>query len=119
MPFYIAPFPGQSYPPRYARHDDIRAYLGLGKLVTRTFGGGEPYQTVEAGKLPMDFSSSCVHVALTDGRFTTLYCRPGRPPRMGQHGRMIKSSAHRCFALCPDCAADVPAGRTHQHKCQE
>jgi hypothetical protein len=26
---------------------------------------------------------------------------------------------HRCYVDCPTCGVEVPAGRTHQHKCKE
>jgi hypothetical protein len=115
MAFKIAPFAGQTYPGAYADHHDIRAYLGFGKVVERSFGRGQPtYLTVESGRLPIDFSGS-VTVPLTDGRSATLICLPGNPSTDGRRG---KSSAHRCYVACPDCGAPVPAGRTHQHKCK-
>lgn len=115
MPFMIAPFPGQSYPSRYAGHHDIRAYLGLGALVQRSFGGGAPYMTVESRKLPADLDKVIQDVPLTDGRRTVLRCYPsGFLKPLGKR----KSSAHRCYVECPDCGAEVPAGRTHQHKCK-
>jgi hypothetical protein len=115
MTFHIAPFAGQTYASRYASHHDIRAYLGWGKLVERSFGGNTPYTTVESKRLPLDFCESGIWVPLTDGRSALLYCKPGNPSVDGRRG---KSSAHRCFVTCPDCGASVPAGRTHQHKCK-
>lgn len=112
--FYIAPFVGQTYPSRYANHHDIRAYLGLSKLVQRTIGN-ESYTWLKSSKLPLDFSESGVWVPLTDGRSAMLYCAPGNP---SNDGMRRKSSAHRCRVICPDCGAHVPAGRTHQHKCK-
>lgn len=117
MAFKIAPLAGQTYPGAYADHRDVRAYLGFGKVVERSFGRGQPtYLTVESGKLPIDFSGS-VTVPLTDGRTATLICLPGNPAPVGAP-RYAKSSKHRCFVACPDCGASVPAGRTHQHKCK-
>lgn len=115
MSFKIAPFQGQTYPGPYATHADIRAYLGLGKLVDRSFGDGRPYRTVEAGKLPLDFCESGVWVPLVGGGSVMIWCRPGNPSALGRRG---KSSAHRVFCECPDCGATVPVGRTHQHKCK-
>lgn len=115
MAFRIAPFPGQSYPSAYANHHDIRAYLGFGKLVERQFGDGRPYITIESSKLPVEADRVVHELPLSDGRTTTLRCYPSgflKPLGRG------KSSAHRCFAVCPDCGAEVPAGRTHQHKCK-
>lgn len=114
MPFAISPYPGQTYPPRYATHHDIRAMVGHGKLVQRSFGGRDPYTTVESSKLPVDFSY-LTGVRLTDGRFTMLEVRPGHVSSIGRRG---KSSKHRCHVRCPDCQAWVPAGRTLQHKCR-
>ena len=116
MPFKIAPFHGQTYPGRYADHHDVRAYLGWGKIVERSWGGNSaPYLAVESKRLPLDFCESGIWVPLTDGRSALLYCKPGNPSVDGRRG---KSSAHRCFVTCPDCGASVPAGRTHQHKCK-
>lgn len=117
MTFYIAPFAGQTYASRYADHHDIRAYLGWGKLVERTLSWGRdnaPYLTVESKRLPLGFCGSVI-VPLTDGRTTKVICNPGN---LSTDGRRGKSSAHRTFAQCPDCAAMVPTGRTHQHKCK-
>lgn len=115
MPFKILPFPGQTHPGRYAGHHDVRAYLGFGKLVERSFGRGERYTTVESSKLPLDFSESGVWVPLVGGGSAMLYCAPGNPSPNGRRG---KSSRHRCRVICPDCGQHVPAGRTHQHKCK-
>ncbi len=120
MAFRIAPFPGQTYPPRYAQHADIRAYLGLGKLVQREIAVGfgqapQHYMALEAGKLPLDYSNPGVQATTTEGRLVLIWCLPGNPSPNGMRG---KSSTHRCFARCPDCHAAVPAGRTHQHKCK-
>lgn len=125
MAFKIAPYAGQTYAGHYADHRDIRAYLGFGTLVERKMRFynhnedlfyDEHYTTIEARKLPIDFCTpSDIAVPLTDGRSTVIYCRPGNPSTNGRRG---KSSAHRCFAVCPDCGAHVPAGRTHQHKCK-
>lgn len=115
MPFFIAPFAGQTYASRYADHRDVRAYLGWGKLVERPWGGpSKSYMTVESKRLPMGFCGSVI-VPLTDGRTTKVICNKGNPSTDGWRG---KSSAHRTFAECPDCAAMVPTGRTHQHKCK-
>lgn len=114
MTFHIAPFAGQTYASRYADHHDIRAYLGWGKLVERSFGGNTPYTTVESKRLPLGFAGSVI-VPLTDGRKTMVICHKGNPSANGWRG---KSSKHRTFAQCPDCAAMVPTGRTHQHKCK-
>ena len=83
---------------RYADHHDIRQYLGF-----------DPY-----AKLPTDFTAH-IKVPLQDGRETDLIVNRGHISAMGWRG---KSSAHRCFAVCPDCKSLVPAGRTHQHKCK-
>ena len=124
MPFKIAPFPGQTYSRPYADHSDIRAYLGFAELVERKMRLYNPnedlfyderYTTLKARKLPLDFCESAVVVPLTDHRSTVIYCKPGNPSPNGQRG---KSSAHRVFAMCPDCGEAVPAGRTHQHKCK-
>ena len=115
MPFFIAPFAGQTYARRYADHRDIRAYLGWGKVVERSWGVNAPtYQTVESKRLPMGFAGSVI-VPLTDGRKTMVICHKGNPSTDGRRG---KSSTHRTFAQCPDCAAMVPTGRTQQHKCK-
>lgn len=115
MPFKIAPYAGQTYARQYADHRDVRAYLGWGKLVAlRLRYNGELYTTVKCDTLPLDFSGSVI-VPLTDGRTTTVVCRPGKASLSGRRG---KSSTHRTFATCPDCGASVPTGRTHQHKCK-
>lgn len=101
MAFKIEPFGGARYKGHYADHQDIRQYLGL-----------DPRK-----KLPMDFFK-VVQVTLTDGRPTVLLCNPGNPAPEGERRWRNKSSKHRCFVSCPDCAAAVPAGRTHQHKCK-
>ena len=59
-----------------------------------------------------------VTVTLLDGRETALYVVPSTPAPEGPRRWRNKSSAHRTFALCPDCLKAVPAGRTHQHKCK-
>jgi hypothetical protein len=117
MPFFIAPFAGQTYERSYASHHDIRAYLGWGRLVDHPPSRWPciPYTTIESKRLPLDFCESGIWVPLTDGRSALLYCKPGNPSVDGRRG---KSSAHRCFVTCPDCGASVPAGRTHQHKCK-
>lgn len=103
MGFKIEPFGGRQYQGDYANHTDIRQYLGLSAYA----------------KLPKEPSPSCVWgVPLTDGRETMLQVRKGGEARRNQWGRLIKSSKHRVFALCPDCEKMVPAGRTHQHKCK-
>ena len=115
MPFFIAPYPGQTYPSSYAHHDDIRAYLGFAKLVSRSFGDGRPYQTLEARKLPPEHYTAPIWVPLVGGGSALLYCVRGHRSLVGMRG---KSSRHRCYAVCPTCADHVPAGRTHQHKCK-
>jgi hypothetical protein len=116
MPFFIAPFAGQTYERSYASHHDIRAYLGWGRLVDHPPSRWPciPYTTLEGGKLPIGFAGSVI-VPLTDGRKTMVICHKGNPSANGWRG---KSSKHRTFAQCPDCAAMVPTGRTHQHKCK-
>jgi len=114
MAFFIKAFAGQTYDHRYATHHDIRAYLGWGKLVDVTRYDGTTYTTLDSAKLPMAYQGWTM-VPLTDGRETKLICLPGRPSTNGWRG---KSSAHRCFAVCPDCGTHVPAGRVHQHKCK-
>lgn len=115
MAFKIAPYPGQTYGRPYASHEDIKAYLGCADLVERPhWASGGTYTTLKARKLPMDLRLTTM-VQLTDGRRTLLSCYPGNPSPDGMRG---KSSQHRTFALCPDCEALVPAGRTHQHKCK-
>lgn len=117
MTFKITPYGGARYNGHYADHHDIRAYLGWGKLVERTFSGSrETYQAVESKRLPMGFQGWTM-VPLNDGRETKLICLPGNPTPEGAP-RYAKSSKHRCFAVCPDCGTHVPAGRTHQHKCK-
>jgi len=113
MPFYITPFAGQTYSGAYARHSDIRAYLGWGKLVDARLGDDRAYTELRASKLPAGYQGWTV-VPLTDGRETKLICALGKQSATGLRG---KSSAHRCFAICPDCGTHVPAGRTQQHKC--
>lgn len=76
---------------------------------------GDPRLT--SNKMPREFSCSMI-VPLKDGRSATAYVYEGNAPRMGNFGRTISSSKHRVFVTCPDCRADVPAGRTHQHKCK-
>ena len=115
MPFKIAPYAGQTYTRQYADHRDVRAYLGWGNLVElRLRYNDELYTTVKCDTLPLDFFGSVI-VPLTDGRTTTVVCRPGKASLSGRRG---KSSTHRTFATCPDCGASVPTGRTHQHKCK-
>jgi hypothetical protein len=120
MSFQISPFPGQTYARAYADHRDIRAYLGWGKLVERRWrlgpagGMSGTYTTVESKKLPVGFCGSVI-VPLADGRTTKLVCNMGNSSSAGMRG---KSSTHRVYAECPDCAAMVPAGRAHQHKCK-
>ena len=115
MAFRIATYPGRTYPGAYAHHDDIRAYLGWGKLVEVShWATGGTHWTVRSKKLPMGYQGWTM-VPLTDGRETKLICLPGDPSTDGWRG---KSSKHRCFAVCPDCGTHVPAGRTHQHKCK-
>jgi hypothetical protein len=114
MAFKIAPYAGQTYAGHYADHHDIRAYLGFGTIAERSFGDGTTYNAVESKRLPLDFRKT-IMVPLTDGRQTVLICKAGNPSTNGWRG---KSSAHRCYVSCPDCAAVVPAGRTHQHKCK-
>jgi hypothetical protein len=101
MPFKIEPFGGARYNGHYADHVDIRQYLGL-----------RPNQ-----KLPHDMWEQ-IGVPLTDGRETILTVRPSTPAPAGERRWRNKSSAHRCFVICPDCLKAVPAGRTHQHKCK-
>jgi hypothetical protein len=120
MAFRIAPYPGQTYPGRYATHHDIRAYLGFGTIRDREIGVGfgqpkQTYAALESTKLPVDFCHSGIQVPLVGGGWTELYCEPGRPSSSGMRG---KSSRHRCHAVCPACKAPVPAGRTFQHKCK-
>jgi len=121
--FKIKPYAGQTYTRPYADHNDIRAYLGWGRIVERTLRFYDPneqlfydeqYTTLKTAKLPMGFQGWTM-VPLTDGREAKLICLPGNPSSDGRRG---KSSAHRCFAVCPDCGTHVPAGRTHQHKCK-
>lgn len=115
MPFKIAPYAGQTYAGRYADHRDVRAYFGWGKLVERRLNYNDaPYLAVESAKLPIGFCGSVI-VPLTDGRTTKVICNHGKASTNGRRG---KSSTHRTFAECPDCAAMVPTGRTHQHKCK-
>ena len=113
MTFRIAPYPGQTSQAPYADHHDIRAYLGWGKLVEVPWSSQRTIR-IQSRKLPMGFQGWTM-VPLTDGRSTKLICLPGNPSPNGWRG---KSSKHRCFAVCPDCGAHVPAGRTHQHKCK-
>ena len=88
---------------------------GLGKLVDRPhWASGGTYTTLKTVKLPMGYQGWTM-VPLTDGRETKLICLPGNPSPKGMRG---KSSAHRTYAVCPDCGTHVPAGRTHQHKCK-
>lgn len=116
MPFYIAPFPGQTYPPQHARNEDIRAWIGHGKLVERKLSSNDKsYFAVEAGKLPIEAAGTFI-LPLTNGLHTTLRVVPGTPSKTGDYRG--KSSKHRCYAECPDCYQYVPAGRTHQHKCK-
>lgn len=105
MTFKILPFGGARYARHYADHRDIRQYLGL-----------RPDQ-----KMPIDFCTTAdVWVPLLDHSAASarLYCKPGIEAPAGERRWRNKSSAHRCYAVCPDCSADVPAGRTHQHKCK-
>ena len=115
MTFRIAPYPGQTYQRPYADHQDIRAYLGWGKLVeAENSWSGKRHVRIQSRKLPMGYQGWTM-VPLTDVRSTKLICLPGNPSPNGWRG---KSSQHRCFAVCPDCGVHVPAGRTHQHKCK-
>ena len=101
MAFKIEPFGGARYKGHYADHVDVRQYLGL-----------RPNQ-----KLPHDLRTE-IEVPLTDGRTTTLIVKDSKPAPAGPRRWASKSSAHRCYAVCPDCGQHVPAGRTHQHKCK-
>lgn len=112
MAFYIKPFLPEAAG-RYANHADIRAYAGQATIRVYPSQVG-PMRSLEANKLPMDFSAD-VEVPLTDGRSARLFILCGTKSHNGMRG---KSSAHRTFAICPDCYAEVPAGRTHQHKCK-
>lgn len=114
MTFRIQPFAGQTHIGLYADHRDIRAYLGWGKLVDVTRYDGTTYTTLKSSKLPAGYQGWTM-VPLTDGREVKLICLTGNPSPNGWRG---KSSAHRCYAVCPDCGTHVPAGRTHQHKCK-
>lgn len=109
MGFKIMPFGGPRHWGHYADHHDIRAYLFQDELKN---GSGVPH------KLPLDFQRQ-VSVPLTgrhEGKMTHLVCKKGKPSPTGDWRG--KSSAHRCFAMCPNCLDWVPAGRTHQHKCK-
>ena len=86
----------------YAHNGDFKRYLGM--------------ESDEA-KWPAS-SIDPVVVPLKDGRFTAMWLDAPLPAKLDSRGRKIKSSAHRCMTLCPDCEAVVPAGRTHQHKCK-
>lgn len=117
MPFFIAPYPGQTYPTRYANHHDVRAYLGFGELVQRPIavGFGQPeqsYHTLKTKKLPLDFTTAVYNVPLTDGRLTTLFASPSESSGLPR-GRKI--STHRVHAECPDCGLLVPAGARWSH----
>lgn len=102
MPFKILPVAKISgWAGQYADNHDIKIYLGL-----------KPYQ-----KLPHDMQKQ-VTVPLLDGRETALYVVPSTPAPEGPRRWRFKKSAHRTFALCPDCLKAVPAGRTTQHKCK-
>jgi hypothetical protein len=114
MTFRIQPFAGQTHVGLYADHRDIRAYLGWGKLVDVTRYDGTTYTTLKSSKLPAGYQGWTM-VPLTDGREVKLICLTGNVSTTGWRG---KSSAHRCYAVCPDCGTHVPAGRTHQHKCK-
>lgn len=114
MAFKITPYGGAKHASDYADHHDIRAYLGWGKTREYTLYDGSTYASVVGQRLPIGFQGWTI-VPLMDGRETKLICLPGNPSTDGRRG---KSSAHRCFAVCPDCGAHVPAGRTHQHKCK-
>jgi len=102
MAFKILPIAKvYGYAGQYADNRDIKVYLGL-----------RPNQ-----KLSHDMRKQ-VTVTLLDGRETALYVVPSTPAPEGPNRWRNKSSAHRTFALCPDCLKPVPAGRTHQHKCK-
>lgn len=50
-----------------------------------------------------------------------IYLKPAADPVPYNYfgkTRFLKSSKHRVFAICPDCQAHVPAGRSMQHKCK-
>lgn len=98
MGFKIAVHPDNKYGFRYADHGDIRLYLGF-----------KQYE-----KLPLDFSGEVV-VPVVGGGSTLLTCTKGNPSTTGWRG---KRSTHRCYVSCPTCSAQVPAGRTTQHKCK-
>ena len=105
MAFYIQPHPANPIQSRYADHGDIRLYLGLSR----------------DAKLPIDFCTTTdVWVPLKghSAASARLYCKQGIEAPAGPRRWRNKSSAHRCFVVCPDCEAHVPAGRTHQHKCK-
>jgi len=98
MSFKIMPYGGQRYKGHYANHHDIRQFFGF-----------EPYERV-----PADFEARIL-LETTKGEFITATYKKGH---VSQNGRRGKSSAHRVFVNCPCCQAQVPAGRTHQHKCR-
>ena len=105
MAFKIEPFGGTRYSGHYADHGDIRQYLGFKRNA----------------KLPLDFCTDTdVWVPLVGHSATSarLYCKQGNPAPAGERRWRNKSSAHRCYVVCPDCGEHVPAGRAHQHKCK-
>jgi hypothetical protein len=118
MAFMIKPYPGQTYARSYADHRDIGMYFGFGELVTRRLNGSpvtENYVTIKEQKVPASFSGTMV-LETTDGRKVGVIYYPGSVSVTGRRG---KSSKHRVFVGCPDCRKNVPAGRTHQHKCKQ
>lgn len=107
--FYLKPHSANPYRGRYANHNDINLYFGfeVGEKVPRDFTGEMQIPVLLGDGSPLDGTFS-----------TTVVYGPGAPMRMGNFGRMIKSSKHRVHARCLDCQAMVPAGRVHQHKCK-
>jgi hypothetical protein len=84
----------------YASADDFKAYLNVPLEAKWPEHGIEP-----------------VMVPLRDGRHVPMWLRP-QQPKIGRDGKRIKISTHRCYVECPNCRAEVPAGRTTQHKCK-
>jgi hypothetical protein len=117
MAFFIKPYLDQPYMRRYADHRDINMYFGFGRIVERSLrlaSGTETYLAIEEQKVPAEFSGAMV-LETTDGRKVGVIYYPGHRSVTGRRG---KSSKHRVIVGCPDCKKNVPAGRTHQHKCK-
>lgn len=85
--------------PRYpAQEPELRQLFGV-------TGPRWPKQ----GCKPREIQGIWVHVLPADHASLTQLGLPGE--------EKARRAQHRCIALCPECGAQVSAGRLHQHRC--